>query len=537
MPTVPFRGVGEIGVITDLESHDIPFNAWQEAKNLRFSDGVVSRYSVFKQFEENYSYTKVPVGVFEGGGPEGAGYLITVFNDGSMEQRNSGATTDVTPSGTLVSGTEQITTTFLGGVTYSNRIEDVPVYRLEPTDGPFLPIPAWDSGWHTKSLRSFKDYLIAINVSKGVTEYPVMVKWSDAAQAGAPPPNWDPADLSSLSGENILNDCRDSLVDGLALADSFMVYGKTQTFRMDFIGAPFVFRFQKVFDDVGMIAPNCAVEVDGKHYVFTENDIIMHDGFSKVSIATGRVYEGVFKALDFNLKDRCFVFHDRSKGEIGFCYPSVEGSNALAVSQTSGCNQAAIFNYRANTWSFVDMPQVVGSTYSSNVKTAPWEDMLSWSSEIGSWVSYDGQRPPSLILASSGHDTFPGQPFFLDDLEGGFLPNATVEEVLWPAYGLWLQKDMDELGLPLYGRKMIRSIVPQFRTSNEQATIRIQFGQSSDVNSPIQWLQLLELPIWGFPKYDTRINGRYLSMRLEFPAGVDVSFGGFDADVLLISKR
>lgn len=537
MPTVPFRGVGEVGVVTDQEAHDLQFNAWQEAKNLRFANGVVSRYSVFKQFEPDYIYSGTPIGIFEGGGSSSSGFLVTVFSDGTMQQRSSGVSTAVTPVGTLSTGTSQITTAFLGGLTYVNRAEDVPIYRTGPTAGAFAPIPAWDAGWRTKSLRSYRDFLIALNVTQGVAEYPVMVKWSDAAQAGAPPSNWDSTILSSLAGETILNDCRDALVDGLPLADTFLIYGKTQTFRMDYIGAPFVFRFQKVFDDVGMIAPNCAVEVDGKHYVFGENDIIMHDGFSKVSLVQSRVYDGIFRSLDFDLKDRCFVFHDRVKSEIGFCYVSREGNNNVEPSTVNGCNQAAVYNYQSNTWTFVDMPNVVAAGYSSNTTTNQWEDNDGWNLEDGSWAAFDGTRPSSLILASAGIEAIPGQPVFLDKLDGGFLTNVVIEDFLWDAYGLFLMKDLDELGLPLFGRKMIRTIVPQFKTGDDAATVRIQFGQAGSPNAPISWLSLVTLPVWFGVKYDTRINGRYLSMRYEIPAGSDVGFGGFDADVVLLSRR
>lgn len=536
MPTVPFRGVGEVGVVTDQEAHDIQFNAWQEAKNFRFANGVVSRYSVFKYFEPDYSYTKVPIGSFEGGGASSTGVLVTVFSDGTMEQRSGGVTTSVTPTGTLGTGTTQVTNAFLGGLTYVNRAEDVPSFRANPASS-FAPLTGWDAGWRAKSLRSYGDFLIALNVTLGPTEYPVMVKWSDAAQAGAPPSNWDTADLASLSGETILNDCRDGLVDGVPLADSFMVYGQTQTFRMDFIGAPFVFRFQKVFDDVGMIAPNCAVEVDGKHYVFGENDIYMHDGFTKVSLVKSRVYEGIFKNLDVNLKERCFVYHDVARSEIGFCFPSLEGSNAIPVSETIGCNQAAVYNYQSNTWAFVDMPHIVSSTYTSNASSRQWEDVDGWNLETVSWASLDGRRVSSLVLTSAGASGVPAQTVFLDKLEGGYLSSPVVEGWLWEAFGLFLMKDMDELGVPLYGRKMIRSIVPQFKTSNDTAQIRIQFGQAGSPNAPIAWLNLISLPVYFGVKYDTRINGRYLSMRFEIPAGTDVSFGGFDADVILLSKR
>ena len=537
MPTVPFRGVGELGVISDLPSTDLPLNAWQDARNLRFSNGIVSRYSVFKTFDSGYSYAKQPIGVFDGGGSAGEGFTVTAFTDGSLEQYSSGAASDVTPAGTLGVSTEQFTTCQLGGVTYFNREIDVPVYRGDPSTGAFAPIPAWDSTWRTASLRSFKDFLIALNVSKGPTEYPVMVKWSDAAQAGVPPSNWDSTILSSLAGENILNDCRDELIDGVSLGDTFIIYGKTQTFRMDFIGAPFVFRFQKIFDDFGAMSKNCAVEVDGKHYVFTNKDILVHDGFNKQSIISSRNYDKVFKNIDFDNKDRCFVYHDWVKREIGFAYPSIQDDAAVPLDQSNGCNMAAVFNYEFNTWTFVDLPSVVGATTTSQSIQVSWEDTGNWPDEIGSWGSFDGKRPASLVMSSTDHNAITGNLYFLDDIEGGYLTNRTSPDCEYPAFGVWKQKDIDDLGLDLYGRKLIKRIVPQFASEDPDAIVNIQFGQAPNVNADVVWQPSYPMQVWNEVKYDTRINDRYLSMRIDLPAGVDVSFGGFDMDIVLLSRR
>ena len=537
MPTVPIRGVGEIGVISDQTPSDLPLNAWQKARNLRFADGAISRTSAFKFFDEPYTYSKRPVGIIEGGGTAGAGYLVTVFEDGTMEQRNSGQTTDVTPVTAVSSNTNQITSCFLGGVTYVNRRTDLPLYRLNPSDGAFTAITGWSASDRCQSLRSFKDFLIAVNVQKGATTYPVMVKWSDAAQAGAPPDNWDTANLSSLAGETILNDCRDSLVDSATLSDLNILYGETQTFRMDFIGAPLVFRFQKIFDDVGAIAENCVVEVDGRHYVFAQSDIFMHDGFSKQSIVSGRNAEYIFKNLDFASRDRCFVYHDRQRGEIAFCYPSASNDCQVPLDQSNGCNEAAIYNYRFNTWTFVDLPSAIGTAYSSQSSEITWEDTNEWNTETGSWLSFDGRRFSSLVLAATGFNTVVGKTYFVDDLDGGYLSNLPDPDVLWPAYGEWQYKDMDDFGKPLYGRALIKRIVPQFYTSDPDASVIIQFGQASRINSAIDWKPPYTMAVWEEDKYDTRISDRYLSMRIEMPIGVDVSFGGFDLDVVLISKR
>lgn len=539
MPNVPLRDIGQLGIISDRNAHDLPFQAWTDALNLRFSRGKISRYSVFKTFHESYWYTKQPIGVLEAGGVESDGCLVTVFNDGSMEQRMDGATADVTPTGTLGVSDEPSTYCKLGGLTYVNRPSDVPVFRENPSDGAFAALTGWDTNDRCSVLRSYKDYLIALNVTKTVTNYPAMVKWSDAAQVGAPPANWDVTSLSSHAGETVLNDARGAIIDGLALGDTFIIYGEAEAFRMDFIGTPLIFNFQKVFDDQGVMATNCAVAVEGRHYVFGQSDIYMHDGLSKRSIADGRILDRLMSELDFDKKDRCFVYHDQIKGEIGFCYPSIHNQCAWAANDILGCNRAMVYNYRSDTWFPVDLPSVIGWTLASQSETISWEELRKWSRSEQSWASMQGKKPIGLVLASTGHAglTVVPQPFFLDDLTGGRLPNASNEAILWDGWAEMRYKDLDELGLEVYSRKLVTRVVPQFGAKDSTSILRIAVGQSSGANTPIKWGRLQEIEPWIDTKYDCRISDKYIAVRIDYPAGADAEFGGFDIEVMKIAER
>lgn len=540
MPNIPVRGLGETGVISDLSPQDIPLTAWSDARNIRFADGKISRYSVFKTFNEGYTYAKQPVGIFDGGGTLDEGYIVTVFNDGTMEQRYNGVSTAVTPVGTLGTSVEQITTCNLGGIVYVNREVDFPSYREVPTDGVFTILPGWAVGDRCKSMRAYKDFLIAINVLKSGTQYTGMVKWSNAAQAGAPPADWDTVAPASLAGETIINDIRGQLMDGLALGDSFMLYGEHQVFRMDYIGTPFIFRFSKVFDDQGIIAQNCAVDVDSRHYVFGRNDIYMHDGTQKISISDAKVKKTIFNELDFDKKQRCFVYHDRTNSEIGFCYPSTNDDNKWPLASTPGCNRAAVFNYRYQTWTFVDLPGLISSVETSQSVGITWADITAgWGTQISSWGANDGRKPRALLTCSAGNTTTAkaAQSYFLDNLIKGRVSNALDPDVSWDGYAIANYKDVDEMGAELVGRKLIRRIVPQIAVGNPENFVYIRWGQTPNMTSGISWGNTKQFYPWTDYKYDTRINGRYLSFDITIPAGTYAEFSGYDADLIQISGR
>lgn len=539
MPTFPIRGVGEIGLIADLSPQDLPLNAWTSVKNVRFAEGSLSRYSVFKNLSDTYSYTKNPVGIFESGGSGDQGYVTTIFADGTMEEYYGGVVTPVTPLGALGTSNNQSTVAYLGGITYVNREAFIPVYREFPTDGVFTAIPDWPTTDHCVSLRSYKDYLIALNVTKSGTNYSGMVKWSDAAQVGAPPSNWDVTNPASAAGENVINDLMGPLVDGLSLGDSFIIYGETQTFRMDFIGQPFIFNIDKIFDDQGAIGTNCAVEVDNKHYVFGQSDIYLHDGMMKVSIASGKVQDLIYNELDFNLRDRCFVYHDESNSEIGFCYPSSSDDADFLLDQVSGCNRAAIYNYKYNTWTMVSLPSARATCKASLSVSATWEDMPDWETSSQTWQSYAGQKSKNLVLSCSGNDvTLVGnKPYFLDGLVRGRLSNTVDTNVLWDAFAIMAYKDVDEIGAEILGHKMVRSIAPQAKVFSDTDPIQFNVGQSKNPSQDIVWGTERTLYPWNDDKYDTRVNGRYISMSIHLPAGVFATVTGYDIELLQVFGR
>lgn len=538
MPTVPIRGVGEVGVLTDLNPQDTPLAAWTDARNMRFAEKSISRYSVFKKASSAYTYSKVPVGIFNGYA-NGDGYLVTVFNDGSMEQLNNSTVQSVTPDGITSGGLEQITTCSLGGVTYVNVPTTGPFYRSQPSDGQFVYLPTWGAANRCQSLRAYKDFLIAINVTKSGIEYGGMVKWSDATQYGVPPSNWDVTDLSSLAGETVINDLNGVLVDGYPMADSFIVYGQNQTYRMDFIGAPLVFRINKLFDDQGAIAPNCVVEVDNKHYVFGKTDIYVHDGVSKMSLATSRVSKTIFAELDYGNIARCFAYHDRTNSEIAFCYPSTDDTCVWGLSDIAGCNKAAVYNYRYDTWTFVDLPSLVGSTNIILTSVSDWDDFATWGETPQTWAAFTSTKPSNLLVASSGNPTISkaAQPYFLDNLFRGRLPNAVDFDVTWDAYAETLFRDLDEIGADLLGRKLVTKVAPQYRIWMDGDRMKLKFGQSKTPSGSVTWGPEKVFTGYDYDKYDLRTNGRYLAIRMEIPAGSYAELSGYDVDLQVIAGR
>ena len=48
MPNLPIRGLGSVGVVTDVDPYNLPINGFTRGKNVRFHEGKVSHGPVFR---------------------------------------------------------------------------------------------------------------------------------------------------------------------------------------------------------------------------------------------------------------------------------------------------------------------------------------------------------------------------------------------------------------------------------------------------------------------------------------------------------
>lgn len=546
MPTVPVRNLGGAGIVTDIHPYDLPPNVFSGGVNVRFENGTVSRgptaREVFDLTAEDPSF--IPQHVFSvPASISGSESLVAVSSDYSTAYEIIGPTaTDVTATGMSVSADTEapITHEFLGGVAYLNKRSHIPFAR-SASDATFVSLPNWDSTDRAYVLRAYKDFLVALNVTKGAVEYPQLIKWSDITQFGAPPPSWDHTDPATSAGENILNQMRGAIIDGHVLRDTFMVYGENEVWAMSYVGGTFIFDFRKRFDDVGVIGANCVVEVDGQHFVFDRNDIIVHDGASKRSIVHGKVKDYIFGGLLRDLQHLCFVTHDPTLNEIMFCYPT-QDTLAGFVNPTTGCNRAASYNYRRDSWTFYDIPNVTSATWSVISTGQTWEDTAptTWEVMGGTYLG-DGSLNDRHHVFSSREDTTQGitaaRLIGLDLISRGRLASPIVSELLKDAYAERVGIDLDESGLQISAYKSLLKVYPQIAVSAGSGGVTFQFG-ANDVSAVA--------PSWDLPQsfdpatdyqLSVRRAGRYLAHRVKHTGNSDFSYSGFDASLTARGKR
>jgi hypothetical protein len=545
MPVIPARELGAVGIIKDNSPAVIPPNAFSDGINVRFTEKKVSRAPIFRTFAPTLT-GDTPVwcqGVYNNQG--GYDSLIYANNDGRLFQLANGTETDVTQGGHVNNiDPRPFTGCILSSCVYVNREDVVPRY-LTPTGTAFANIPAWNANWRCASLRSYKSFLIALNVTKAGVNFPDLVKWSDVSANNAAPTSWDETDTTKLAGENALSQARTPIVDGGPLGENFIIYTHDEVWKMSLVGGQFIFDFQRLpFDNAGLINANCWIEIDGKHYAWSESDIYVHDGNGKQSIMDQRNRETFFRELNMSRSETFFMAHDRYHTEILFC--GVSGTASVGIKDPNGFNNyAAVYNYRYDTWSFRDLPNAsfAAAANANTVYTyANVPATLTYANVGGSYLDQeDGFSRFAMFTlvqdVANGVSVSKVDALDLSDWGKLALPVDTDTGVLKTAWVERTGMDLDVQGADLRSYKLIRQLMPLSRVPKPGITYQVEFGQHDMTGSQVTWSPPVIFDPDTQYKLDTRVSGRFLGTRFTMPTPNDFELAGYDLDVVLTGRR
>lgn len=537
MSNLPIRNIGSVGVVTDTDPFNLPFNAFTRGKNVRFSEGNVERAPIFREVKQ-LSFD--PVFCMGLTAPGSYSTILMVSDDLNIYEYANGTYTQVYTNPLPSSSIQPITGTTLANVEYINRPDNAPLYR-GPTQTTFSPLVNWPSGYTCGSLRSYGDFLIAMNTTEGGIDFPNRVRFSDLVVANQVPSTWDELDTTNSAGFNDLVQMKTPIIDGATLGTNFLIYSSDQVWQMEFVGGTFIFNFRKVFDDAGVINKNCIVEVEGRHYVFDSDDIYVNDGVTRQSIADRRVRDYVFKSIDRSKTDQCFVLHNTTLEEIYFCYHS--GDDMAIRTDSDACNRAAVFNYRENVWSFMDLPNTISGT-SGTVGTvltfASVPAGLTYANAGGTYHEQESQYTMYPLMVSrqnNANGISVPRLVGIDNIDKGFMAFPYEDEInsdiLLERVGI----DLDEAQIPLSGYKVITKVYPQASATNNNTQIAFEFGAANYANELPNYGPQTTFDIQTGYKIDTRASGRYLSYRINQVAPADFTFSGFDVDITVTGRR
>lgn len=533
------RQLDKYGVITDVDPFDLPLGAWSMGVNVRFEDGRVNSAPVWRAVGNVLTDT-TPRFVYVANKADNSTSVYVGSLSGLVIEWTPSSETAVSPTGYTASSVEaQWTAATLAGVVYINREDRLP-WALKPSDTLFSDVTGWDTGWRAKIIRAYASALCAFNITKSGVRYPTMVKTSDlVTDPGVEPPSWDATLTTNNATENLLTEMNGEIVEAQPLGNSLILYSNQETWQMTADGSQNVYSYRPLPFSAGAIGTNCVVEVDNRHYVFGSDDIWMHDGLSKQSIADGLVRKFIFTSLNAKKSNRFFTSYDPAKRTISFNY--VSGDPYVGFN-SNGCNRAAVYHLTSKTWVFDDTPLVFAAGYAKvSLNTITWTSVTAtWATIGGSWQDLeDGFKRTMVYVGESDSVSGLTARVYARDIYGTGSNLSSDVDPIASRPGLLLRDglDLDELDAELRGYKVILGIYPQGRFDPSSQPMSFSFGVTDYANVPPAFSAPQTYDALENYKLDFTDAGRFLSMRMDYPDYKTMSLSGIDVDLDTTGSR
>ena len=376
---------------------------------------------------------------------------------------------------------------------------------------------------YTKSMRAFRSFLVALNITRAGVSYPRVVKWSTEAGIQGVPSSWNETTSTVDAGEFELADTKGDILDGLQLRDTFMIYKEDATYSMSFVGTPFIFSFRQLSPTIGAIAKNCVAEFDGGHAIFGKGNFYINDGQRLKPILPQKLKEYVFTTLDGARVSECFVAADYGRTEILFCF-TADGA------PTNEPNKAIVWNYITNTFCIRDLPDVAHMGYGNvgNPTTATtWADTTTyWNTIDGPWtMSYDLQDKVLLFADPSNTKLYRDRSGNQEDTTN---MSSYIERT-----GL----SLDEQGRPdQTSVKHISSIWPKMSTSSTN-TVNVYLGTQMSTQGGVTWGDPVEFDPDTQSKVSVRGTGKLYAVKFESTTDMEWELDGYTIEVKGAGKR
>ncbi len=375
-----------------------------------------------------------------------------------------------------------------------------------------VDLPDWPTLDRCESMRPFREFLIAMNITVAGTPFPDLLRWSDAAPPGDVPQSWVAA-VGSQAGEISIPANPGALVDGAQLLDRFYVYKTSSTYVLTLIGGVFVFDQRPVFSTTGCLARDCIVEWRGQHFVLTDGDLIAHDGTNVQSIIKERLRREIFDDMDTLNFGNSFLALDRSAQNILICRPrrgEVYPSEAIVL---------ALDNMSIGHQSMVSTG--VAHAVDGLIDTNDTLERL-WSDKTTTWTN-DPTRWSDTAFSAVGNAVVLADPTGIHLQALGVGPDHDGVEIV---------AEIERTGITLGDanrRKLVRKVWPRFYGGGGN-TVAISIGASDHPDVAPQYSPEQTFVIGTDRHVNVTVAGFFLAYKMRTNGGIEWRLPAFDLE-------
>ena len=519
MPVI--NKLGEHGIISDVLPYNLPPNAFSAGQNVRAYEDSIEK---FKGHIDAFGYATLDeqltqvdpywlTSIVQGNDAFWvyAGVTKAYATDGSSHVDITRTSSDY-----AMNVNKGWTGGVMGGVVFLNNGVDTPQQWVSPAvlTTPLTNLSNWPSGAKCEALRSFKQFMIAMDYTNGAgTKYPRLIKWSNSASFNSVPSSWDETDAAQDAGEYELADTPGRVIDGSELRDHFMIYKEDSVWGMQFIGPPFIFRFYKISETTGAINKRCMAEFANGHFVFGVNDCYVNDGQNLTSVLDQRSRREVFDNLGVGNYDKCFVTPYFTRSEMWACYPDGTVNHP---------NKALVWNWRTNAIGFRDLPQPafihqgVAATVTTGGDSPTWQGGTGWDGQTGAWDSattYDPTRSNPIMVV-------PGErKIYIADRSDAFAGTAMTSTI-------------ERTGLAFGSMASVKQCTGVKIDMESTGAVDVYVGSQFSTNEAVVWEGPFSFDPATQYKIDCRVTGRLLAFRVQSTTDISWKLSAYDMQIV-----
>ena len=227
---------------------------------------------------------------------------------------------------------------------------------------------------------------------------PMLVRWSDQANAY----QWVPQ-LTNQSGEYTLTN-GSYIMGARATRQEILVWTDSCLYSMQYIGAPYVWGFQVLMDNISIMSPNSTITVNNITYWMGRDRFYMYDGTVKTLPCSLKQY--VYEDINQDQAYQVFAGANEGFNEVWWFYVSISSSGTQV-------DKYVVYNYLDNIWYYGSM----GRTAWMQTGTQPYPVAADYNGRLlyhengNDDVSTSATLPITAYIQSSDFDIGDGNNF------------------------------------------------------------------------------------------------------------------------------
>ena len=282
------------------------------------------------------------------------------------------------------------------------------------------------------------------------------------------------------------------IIGALKAKENILIWTDTALYTMKFVGSPFIFGFEQVGTNCGLIGKNAAIEVDGVAYWMSSKGFFLFDG--------------TVKTLSCSVEDEVFNSLDTTKGQ-----QVVAGLNNLFSEITWWYPTSSDFNNKAVSYNYAESSQIPnGIWYTNSEPRTSWIDANIYPKPHATKFDDTGTGTFPIILGENGL----GKTIYFEHETGTDQVNedgsvTTIESSI-QSYDFDLQTETGA------GEKFVSvgRFIPDFKTlvGNALVTLSVKrYPSDTEVVSAYSPFIITSTT----EKVDTRARGRFVSVKIS----------------------